>query len=152
MLLEHLLALEQWERGKIRAIFPLFVGEAQDGTTGLSNFFATGGLPHAKRVLWWRRSTRRRASTYAGRRHASICAGGETRERVCRSCWSPTARPAAYSLNCRHREPLCRASRIARSTSSPRSSRRWYSTLLKEAVITEAQQLDGHGRAPPRGA
>ena len=45
VLLEHLLALEQWERGKIRAIFPLFVGEAQDGTTGLSNFFATGGLP-----------------------------------------------------------------------------------------------------------
>ena len=45
VLLEHLLALEQWERGKIRAIFPLFVGEARDGTTGLSNFFATGGLP-----------------------------------------------------------------------------------------------------------
>jgi len=45
VLLEHLLALEQHQRGKLKAIFPVFVGEPIDGSSKLSNFFETGGMP-----------------------------------------------------------------------------------------------------------
>ena len=45
VLLEYCLALEQLERSKIKAIFPVFVGEEEAGTSRLTNFFASSGLP-----------------------------------------------------------------------------------------------------------
>lgn len=41
----YVLALEQKARGQVRAIYPVFVGEVEGGTSRLSNFFATGGVP-----------------------------------------------------------------------------------------------------------
>lgn len=41
VLLEHVLALELKQRGRVKAIYPVFVGEPCQGTSKLSNFFAT---------------------------------------------------------------------------------------------------------------
>ena len=45
VLLEHELALEQQARGKMGAIFPVFVGELEDGKSSRGDFFKTGGMP-----------------------------------------------------------------------------------------------------------
>ena len=45
VLLEYLIALEELLRGAIKAIFPVFVGEAKDGGRSYSNFFRSGGVP-----------------------------------------------------------------------------------------------------------
>lgn len=49
VLLEHALALEQRERGIIKAIFPVFVGEVEPTTGQHGNFFRDHGIPGCSR-------------------------------------------------------------------------------------------------------
>ena len=45
VLLEHMLALEQKERGLMKAIFPVFVGQIDPSTNEYGNFFRNNGIP-----------------------------------------------------------------------------------------------------------
>ena len=69
VLLEYILALEQKERGKVQAIYPVFVGEVQDDSSQMSDFFATGGRPALEsRSKSWRPRLASRADSCPTRR------------------------------------------------------------------------------------
>lgn len=49
VLLEHLLALEQKDRGRLKAIYPVLVGKLDAATGRHGHFFTSGGMPDCSR-------------------------------------------------------------------------------------------------------
>ena len=151
VLLEHLLALEQWERSKIRAIFPLFVGEAQDGTTGLSNFFATGGLPTCQAgvvVAAVDEKAREHLRRQTAREH--LRRRGDAGARVPELLVADRTPGGILSQLCRHQGAFVQGEPDRALDNLAEIIKEMVLDVAQGKVITEAQQLDGHGRAPPR--
>ena len=144
VLLEHVLALALRQRGRIQAIYPVFVGEPEEATTSLRNFFATDGLPDCHDVVV--AAVQGKVTEHLGRHNTGCCA-----QLVEAAEADRTPRGALDEL-CRYQggfvegEPARALDRIGEVI------REMVHDVAAGKVIAEAQEqeLDVDGRALPR--
>ena len=143
VLLEYVLALEQHARGKIKAIFPVFVGEVQPESSLMTNFFANGGLPQYSRDALAVAAVDEKASEHLGRRyHANS-------PRAALKVQKRAPRDVLAAL-CRHQGGFVEHDRNESLDNIAANIREMVMDVANGKVIAEAMELEEGSACAPR--
>lgn len=143
VLLEHVLALEQHARSKVKAIFPVFVGEVEPGSSLMTNFFASGGLPQCSKDATAVAAVDKKAVEHLDRRYGKNLARGALMVQKRAPC-------EVLAALCRHQGGFIEHDRDESLDKLAANIREMVMDVANGKVIAEAKELEEGACAPPR--